>query len=217
MLTAKRLKRGVFLVVISTLVLVWGTSCTRKSEKVSTIQKEIYWEAPYEVKIAERKKENNFILFALRIIRTHNPSLNNQQAKEIARTIYEVSAKYGYDPYFILSIIKVESSFNPAAVSPVGAIGLMQIMPQVGEYLADIKGINLKNYRDLFDIKTNIELGVFYFKFLHQKYRNIKMALLAYNMGPGNLNYFLKNKRWPANDYHEMVLKFYSRIKYAKR
>ncbi len=179
----------------------------------STRNTTLFWVAPPEVRREEKAKENKFVKFAIQIIKKHNPHLTNIEVVKIAHAIYRNAIKYGYDPYFILSIVKVESSFDPHAVSPVGAMGLMQIMPDVGKYLAEEKGVELKNTNQLFDINTNLDLGVYYLKFLHKYYKNIRMALLAYNMGPGNLNFFLTRGKFPNNDYHKLVLKFYSKIK----
>ncbi len=88
MISTRRAKKGLFLVAISILVLIWGTSFTREKTSGTPLGKVIYLEAPYEVKIAERKRENDFILFALKIIKTHNPSLSDSQVKEIDTWYY---------------------------------------------------------------------------------------------------------------------------------
>ncbi len=173
----------------------------------------LLWRAPEEVRKKEILKEQKFLKYSTAIVKKFNPELSWRKALKICKTIYRYSVTYGYDPYFILSIVKVESSFDPHAISPAGAVGLMQIMPDVGKYLADLKGESIRIPDDLFDIETNIRLGVYYFKYLHMKYRNIKLALLAYNMGPGTLNFFIKNNHMPTNDYHQLVLEFYSRVK----
>jgi soluble lytic murein transglycosylase len=83
------------------------------------------------------------------------------------------------DPVVILSLIRQESAFNPAARSPAGARGLMQIMPQTARRLS-----KKVNRRDLYLPNTNIKLGVSYFKGLLKKYDgNLVYALMAYNAG----------------------------------
>ncbi len=211
----KRVGLTVFSIV--TLFLCSSFMLTRSSLYTVDTVKYAYWVAPPEVHAREKAREKKFIKFATRIIKKHNPNLSDRETIKIAHAIYKNAVKYGYDPYFILSIVKVESSFDPHAVSPVGAMGLMQIMPAVGKYLAEEKGIKLKNINELFDINTNLDLGVFYLRFLHRYYKNIKMALLAYNMGPGNLNFFLNKGKFPNNDYHKLVLKFYSKVKRYKK
>ena len=94
----------------------------------------------------------------------------------IENAINQASEKYGVDGNLIKSIIKIESNFNPNAVSSVGAKGLMQIMP-----------FNYKNLgiTDPFDIEQNINGGTKYIKQCLDMYDgNVEMALMAYNGGP---------------------------------
>ena len=86
-------------------------------------------------------------------------------------------------------------------------------MPLVGMELAHMRGHDIKSVKQLFDIDLNVELGVYYLKYLHKNYKNVKIALLAYNMGPGNMNYFLKHNKWPENDYDVMVLSYYKKVR----
>ena len=208
---------GITIFSIITLILCSSFILLKNDSPQTGHETILFWEAPPEVRKLEREKENRFVKFATRIIHKHNPALNQREVAKIAHAIYRNAVKYGYDPYFILSIVKVESSFDPHAVSPVGAMGLMQIMPYVGKYLAEEKGMELKDISQLFNINTNLDLGVYYLRFLHRYYKNIRMALLAYNMGPGNLNFFLTRGKFPDNNYHDLVLKFYSKIKKYKR
>lgn len=89
--------------------------------------------------------------------------------------IKEVSGKYGVEDSLIRSIIKVESNFNPQAVSPKGAVGLMQLMPTTAlEY-----GVT-----DIYDPRENIEGGVRYLKDLIRLYQGkTDLVLAAYNAG----------------------------------
>lgn len=89
--------------------------------------------------------------------------------------IKEAAQKYEVDTDLIHAIISVESSYDPDAVSPKGAIGLMQLMPQTA-----------KNYgvHDIFSVKENIEGGTRYLKHLLRRYDgNIELSVAAYNAG----------------------------------
>ncbi|UQZ90962.1 transglycosylase [Deltaproteobacteria bacterium Smac51] len=92
--------------------------------------------------------------------------------------IKAVSVEFGLDPSLVAAVIKVESNFNVAAVSPAGAQGLMQIMPETGQYL----GLD-----DPFDPEANIRAGARYLKEQLEAFSSVEMALAAYNAGPGNV------------------------------
>jgi soluble lytic murein transglycosylase-like protein len=90
--------------------------------------------------------------------------------------IRKASSKYGVDFSLVKAVIKVESDFNPRAVSRKGATGLMQIMP-----------FNFQNFyvSDPFDPVDNIMGGTYYLGKLIRKYKNkLPLALAAYNAGP---------------------------------
>lgn len=99
--------------------------------------------------------------------------------QKIYNAVNAASEKYGVDSNLILSIIKQESDFDPYSTSSAGASGLMQIMP--GNFAS--VGIT-----DQYDIEQNINGGTKLFKeYLDQYNGNTKMALMAYNGGPGTM------------------------------
>ena len=95
---------------------------------------------------------------------------------EISKIVQKAAADNHVDPLLVESIIKVESNFDSTAVSRVGAEGLMQLMPPTAKML----GVS-----DSFDAKQNIEAGVKYLKQLQDQYKDSRLALAAYNAGPG--------------------------------
>lgn len=108
-----------------------------------------------------------------------------RQQRRVAVAIVREAQRNNMDPLLVIALIRCESSFNNYAVSGVGAMGLMQVMPDTGSYLADKAGYRLGRSTNLFDAETNIELGTAYLANLIQRFGNIEHALVAYNAGPG--------------------------------
>jgi hypothetical protein len=96
---------------------------------------------------------------------------------EVDAAIEAAAARHNVDANLVRSIIKVESNFNPHAVSKKGAIGLMQLMPATAREL---------NVRNPFDVAQNIDGGVRHFKGLLQNFGgDVRKSLAAYNAGAG--------------------------------
>lgn len=100
---------------------------------------------------------------------------------------------YDINRAIVFSIIKIESDFNENAESNAGAIGLMQITPTTGKYIAELIGI--ANF-DLKDVNTNISFGCFYLKYLLNKFKNLETAVCSYNAGEGNVMLWLTNSEY---------------------
>jgi len=111
--------------------------------------------------------------------------------------ISEASALYGVDRVLIASVINAESSFRPNAVSNKGAVGLMQIMPATGEWVAKKMNIGFDD-ETLFDPRTNILIGTFYLNYLLGKFKDIQTALIAYNAGEGKVQAWLAEAGTPV-------------------
>ena len=89
--------------------------------------------------------------------------------------IRDAAERNGLAPALVESVIRVESNFQPRAVSPKGARGLMQLMPTTAAQLG---------VRDVFDARENIEAGVRHLRYLMDRYQgNMRLALAAYNAG----------------------------------
>lgn len=111
-----------------------------------------------------------------------------KNAKYLSELIVEKCLKEREDPLFIASLIFAESTFRTTARSSVGALGLMQIMPKTGQYIAKKSQQKWLGTSSLKDPQTNITLGIAYVKYLRNKFKgNIHKVLLAYNWGPGNV------------------------------
>ncbi|MGB7985343.1 MAG: transglycosylase SLT domain-containing protein, partial [Terracidiphilus sp.] len=99
-------------------------------------------------------------------------------------TIKAEAAKNNLDPYLVAAQIRQESEFNPSAVSPANACGLMQVLPSVGKTLAREEGISNFQSFQLFDPATNIRLGTRYLRQTLNKFGGVtEYALAAYDAG----------------------------------
>ncbi|MFN3739772.1 MAG: transglycosylase SLT domain-containing protein [Thermodesulfovibrionales bacterium] len=150
--------------------------------------------------------------------------------------LLNVSRLYAVDPYLLLSIIREESRYNPGAISPAGAMGLMQIMPYTAERLIRATTFNhqersqkilntfLLQYRKnnsnylqkLYDPELNIHLGALYFKRLLEQYKEIPLAIAAYNAGEGAVDSWLKKGYSSVDEFIEDI-PYGETMNYVKR
>lgn len=145
------------------------------------------------------------------VLRTYRGDFfNDASTWAIAETIMEESERYSLDPILVLAIIKVESNFHPEAVSTEGARGLMQIRPFVAKTLAEeVELDQWEGEKSLDDPILNIKLGVFYINYLRKRFRDLEIALTAYNRGPTDVESMLEYEEPIPLDYASRVLSAY--------
>ena len=103
----------------------------------------------------------------------------------------------GEDPALVLAIIQTESRFRENAVSKKGAVGLMQVMPDTGRWMAS--KLLLVGYEDerLFERVWNLRIGISYMAYLNKQFGDQRpQAVAAYNAGPARVRIWLKNGDW---------------------
>lgn len=102
-----------------------------------------------------------------------------QNAVPFGDLIHKKALKYDVDPALVAAVVETESSFRAGAHSPVGARGLMQLMPRTGRWMGA---------RNLDDPEQNVEAGTKYLKYLQRRFDgNLNKAIAAYNGGEGNV------------------------------
>ncbi len=109
------------------------------------------------------------------------------EVKALAPLLREASAAHGVDEELLKAVIAVESGFNPRAVSPRGAIGLMQITPVTGDRYATPAERRTPAASRLLDPKTNVHTGARMLADLIRRYGGIDVALAAWNAGEGTV------------------------------
>jgi hypothetical protein len=150
---------------------------------------------------------------ASRIAETREDAARNQQieeamskydiARELAEDIYDIAREQNIEPKLAYGLVKTESTFDERAVSHVGARGLTQVMPRTAAWL--VPGTKTE---DLYDRQTNLRLGFRYLDQMIDKYKgDVRLALLAYNRGPGTVDKVLKRGGNPDNGYADKVLR----------
>ena len=115
-----------------------------------------------------------------------NVSLINEAISEeffktlpFGQLIHDKAQKYDVDPALVAAVIEQESRFKPRAKSPVGARGLMQLMPRTGYWMGA---------RNLYNPEQNVDAGVKYLKYLDKRFKgDTRKVVAAYNAGEGNV------------------------------
>jgi hypothetical protein len=121
--------------------------------------------------------------------------------RQLAARIYDAALENDIDAETAFGLIRAESSFKNTATSPVGAVGLAQLMPRTAAWL--VPGTTVA---DLRNPDTNLRIGFKYLRSLVDKYEgDMNLALLAYNRGPGTVDRELRRGGNPDNGYADFV------------
>ncbi|MDZ4724335.1 MAG: lytic transglycosylase domain-containing protein [candidate division Zixibacteria bacterium] len=138
---------------------------------------------------------------------------SDDEVRSLTEVIYSESNKYDYDPMFILAVILVESSFKRGQQSEKGAMGLMQMIPYVGEDVAQRAGVVWEGSHTLHDYESSIKLGTLYLFEQIMQFKDVRKALVAYNMGETRLRNLMRAKAPLPKEYFTKVMKNYKMLK----
>jgi soluble lytic murein transglycosylase-like protein len=118
---------------------------------------------------------------------------------------YEAADRYHLDPSLILAVMNAESGYNRMAVSPKGASGLMQLMPETATRFG---------VKNIFDPRENVLAGASYLRWLLDRFGDVRLALAGYNAGEGAVEFY--GNRIPpfqeTQNYVQIIYSRYSRI-----
>jgi len=186
----------------------------RKSRRVTTSQKKK--RVPWIVLLCMIGLALVVLLFAKLVV-----PKERQESYPIAYTdeLMAAAEEFDLDPCMVAAQVFCESSYNPEAVSAVGAIGLMQIMPETGEWLAtkiDIPG-GYSTER-LTEPAVNLRLGCWYMSFLCKRYDGQwKEALTAYIAGQGMVDKWLSDPELSKDGKHLDLIPGQDAKEYAEK
>ncbi|QER42790.1 lytic transglycosylase domain-containing protein [Thermodesulfobacterium sp. TA1] len=134
-----------------------------------------------------------------------NFSFYTKVPSEYEEWFERIGRAFSLDPALLKAIAKVESSFNPRAVSPKGAMGIMQLMPQTAR---------LVGVEDPYHPLENLKGGAKYLRMLLDEFQDLTLALAAYNAGPEKVKTYRGIPPYPeTQNYVKNVLYYYSLFK----
>ena len=117
--------------------------------------------------------------------------------------IFKYSKEFNIDPALAFAVMREESCFKYNIVSHANAIGLMQIIPKTGIFIAN--KLKIKKY-NLYNPEDNIKMGIYYLKFLKTYFNDTELILSSYNAGQGRtLNWNKNLSKYPKDVFYELI------------
>jgi len=164
--------------------------------------------------ISNDVKREFYVTKIVKVISQHNNTLESEKIYEIAKTIYEESQRYNFNPLLITAIIKIESNFDPQAISDSYAYGLCQVRRFIAPELAKSIGVKWEGAeKTLLDPIQNIKIGVYYLSILYRDFNDLKTAIISYNQGPYAVQENLSQKAELDETYLNKVLDYYANLR----
>ncbi len=120
-----------------------------------------------------------------------NRTMDEVEVLRTARALCQEAEALGWDPLLYVAVIHIESYYDPYAVSVAGAEGLMQLMPNTAEWMAERLALERPDGHS-FDPELNVKLGTRYLALLNREFKRLDVALTAYNRGPKATRYIMQ-------------------------
>lgn len=122
----------------------------------------------------------------------------------------------GVECSLVYSVMKAESGFDENAISPAGAIGLMQLMPATAEFVCRMNGLEY-HYDRLKEGEYNTKLGCLYLEYLLNRFESEETALAAYNAGEGTVSEWLKKREFSPDGKSLELIPYEETARYVKK
>ena len=148
-----------------------GGTLREPAPEIPEVALEATEEDPVRLAVAER-------------LTSRGAAFGSEELESLSAAIVAEAEAFGFAPSLVTAVIEVESGFDPFAVSRVGAMGLMQVLPSTGQALAAELGIDWHGSRTLFDPVANVRIGIAYLAKMRDRFEHLPTALAAYNYGP---------------------------------
>ncbi|MEX2572526.1 MAG: lytic transglycosylase domain-containing protein [Gemmatimonadota bacterium] len=193
---------GIGVLVASVAVVLETGEATQSAVRTETVLPATVVEPPVQQMMEPSEELIAEAQHALRRKAIREAAKHYDIRRDLAATIHDIAVEEGIEPDLAFGLVWVESRFDPEAVSHAGAVGLAQLMPATAKGLdPDIRS------SELFDPERNLRLGMRYLRHLTDRYDgNHRMALIAYNRGPGTVARVRAAGEDPSNGYAGMVL-----------
>jgi soluble lytic murein transglycosylase-like protein len=168
-------------------------------------------QAQYDILETQRVKVTGLQerLHILEAVEELQSNLTPEEEAKLAHQVFDYSKEHGLDPLLVLSVIQVESDFASNAVSPMGALGIMQVMPATARSISERRGWDWTGENSLFEPSFNIRLATSYLSDLVAKFGSVEEALIAYNCGEGTMQELASNGLPLPRSYARRVLSVY--------
>lgn len=208
----ERVRRPATMILLGLALMVpAGSWLSVRGEPVAASAQEAALAGPVEAKVAVAREAAGPIAgpWKKKALAREGRAVAARFAREfdipltLAQKIHGAAVAEEIEPRVAFGLVLTESSFRRTAVSHVGAVGYTQVLPSTARWL--VPGTSRS---DLFEADTNLRIGFKYLKYLEEKYDgNMRLALTAYNRGPGTVDRLLRHGRNPENGYAEKVLR----------
>lgn len=162
-------------------------------------------EYPAAAKLAQQWQWDEIAIFTIAKVKQWD-DIDLRFPLSYADKIHQNAAEQNLNPVILFGLVRRESAFNKDAYSPVGARGLMQIMPQTARQIAKDLNERWTGKKDLFNPVKNLKYGSYYYqKLLNQFDGHYALALAAYNAGPSRVKQWLPDESIPADIWIETI------------
>lgn len=148
----------------------------------------------------------------LEAVEAMQSNLTPDEEVHLTHQVLYYSEEHKVDPLLVLAVINSESDFSAKAVSPMGAMGIMQVMPATARFITEQRGWNWPGESRLFDPSFNIRLATSYLSDLLQKFGSVEEALIAYNCGEGTMQQLRASGLPLPRSYARGVMATYDRL-----